>query len=138
MHAYRQLISEFSASDFCRVQVLRSVMTEQDFPRDSLRAYTLAPTGDVFHWQDGVLHWHHICTVAGVGIMPTAIEWHVMNLVRWLGFDKAERKTYREEAEGFIRWSCDPAAVVSTWQTLPSQQENMLLVSNKKTGEIKP
>ena len=116
-HSYRQLLSEFSLAEHCRALVLRSVIHEQAFPANTVPAFTLSPTGDLFHWHQGVLHWHHICTVAGVGIMPPGIERHVMNALRWLRLDLAERKTYREEAEAFIRWMRNPPAVVATWES---------------------
>jgi hypothetical protein len=123
-HSYRQLLNEFSRTDYCRVLVLRSIAHEVHFPSDTVHAFTLSPTGDVLHWRDGVLHWHHICTVSGVGLLPAGVERCVMNALRWLHLDQAERKTYREEAECFIRWASNPAHVMSTWQSIPAMSAN--------------
>jgi hypothetical protein len=119
-HSYRQLLNDFTPAPHCHVLVLRSVIHTLNFPSATVPAFTLAPTGDVFHWREGVLHWHHICTVAGVGIMPPTIERHAMNALRWLHLDMAERKTYREEAECFIRWVSRPADVLATWRSIPA------------------
>lgn len=118
VHSYRQLVSEFSFAEHCHVLVLRSVTADPDFPANTVAAFTLSPTGDVLHWGNGILHWHHICTVAGVGILPAPIERQVMNILRWLRLDRAERKTYSEEAECFIRWVSDPARVSATWDSI--------------------
>jgi hypothetical protein len=118
VHSYRQLVSEFSFANHCHVLVLRSVSADPDFPANTVVAFTLSPTGDVLRWCNGVLHWHHICTVAGVGILPAPIERQVMNMLRWLRLDHAERKTYREEAECFIRWVSDPPSVSATWDSI--------------------
>lgn len=119
VHSYRQLLSEFSPAEHCHVLVLRSVIADTAFPQGTVQAFTLSPTGDVLHWRNGVLHWHHICTVAGVGILPMPIERYVMNALRWLRLDKAERKTYFEEAESFIRWVKEPEKVSATWDSIP-------------------
>ncbi|HQQ73524.1 MAG TPA: hypothetical protein PK031_00055 [Pseudomonadales bacterium] len=118
VHSYRQLLNDFSVAEHCHVLVLRSVIHALDFPANTVPAFTLAPTGDVFHWQGGVLHWHHICTVAGVGILPACIERHVMNALRWFHLDQAERKAYREEAESFICWVRNVEHVTATWETI--------------------
>lgn len=118
--SYRQLLNDFSVAENCHVLVLRSVVHSMDFPPDTVPAFTLAPTGDVFHWRDEVLHWHHICTVAGVGILPAGIERYVMNTLRWLRLDQAERNAYREEAEGFIRWASNVEHVTATWDSIPA------------------
>jgi hypothetical protein len=123
-HSYRQLLNDFSPSECCHVLVLRSVIHALKFPLNTVPAFTLAPTGDVFHWQEGILHWHHICTVSGVGIMPSGIERYVMNALRWLHLDMAERKTYREEAESFMRWVSDPGHVNVTWQSIAAFSAN--------------
>ena len=119
VRSYRQLLSEFSLAEYCHVLVLRSVTAVPIFPQGTVPAFTLSPTGDVLHWRDGVLHWHHICTVAGVGILPMPIERYVMNALRWLRLDHAERKTYSEEAECFIRWAGNPEKVCATWDSIP-------------------
>ena len=119
VHSYRQLLSEFSPAEHCHVLVLRSVIADPAFPQGTVQAFTLSPTGDVLHWRNGVLHWHHICTVAGVGILPMPIERYVMNALRWLRLDQAERKTYCEEAESFIHWVNDSEKVSTTWDSIP-------------------
>jgi len=123
-HSYRQLVNDFYPAENCHVLVLRSVNHALDFPPDTTLAFTLSPTGDVLHWRDGVLHWHHICTVSGVGMLPAGVERCVMNALRWLHLDQAERKTYREEAEAFIGWVSNPAHVMSTWQSIPAMSVN--------------
>jgi hypothetical protein len=103
-HGYCQLLTEFSMSEYCCVHVLRSVKTAEGVPAGITPAFTLSPTGDVFRWHENSLHWHHICTVSGVGLLPPTPERYVMNTLRWLGLDHAERSAYRKEAEQFIVW----------------------------------
>lgn len=101
---YRQLVCEAAPRPDLRVVSLRSVDVEWKLPPGTVLARTLEPTGDVFEWQGGVFHWHHICTTPGVGLFPGALDRAFLNLLRRLGLDSAERKTYREEAERFCDW----------------------------------
>lgn len=115
-HGYRQCLTEFAPEPDTRVLVLRSVLANVDFPQGTVPAYTLSPTGDVLRLIDGCLHWHHICTVGGVGLLPPRIETALMNTLRFLRLDTQERRAYREEAESFIRWVSDADAVHRFWQ----------------------
>ena len=101
---YRQLVCEAVPRPDLHVISLCSVDAEWEPPQDAVLALTLEPTGDVFEWQEGVLHWHHICTTPGVGLLPGMLDRAFLNLLRRVGLDSAERKTYREEAEGFRDW----------------------------------
>ena len=103
-HGYCQLLTEFLVSENCSVQVLRSVKTAEGVPAGITPAFTLSPTGDVFRWHENSLYWHHICTVSGVGLLPPTPERYVMNALRWMGLDHAERSAYRKEAEQFTAW----------------------------------
>lgn len=122
-HGYCQLLTEFSFSESEFALVLRSVKDAVGFPAGTTPAFTLSPTGDVFRWHGNTLHWHHICTVAGVGLLPPTPERYLMNSLRWLGLDQQERKTYREEAELFISWAQNADAVHATWLALSSSSE---------------
>lgn len=116
LHAYRQLLSAFEPDADTCVLVLRSVHAALPFRTGTLPAFTLSPTGDVLHLADGILHWHHICTVAGVGVLPGWLEKPLMNALRFLRLDGRERQTYREEAGAFIRWLDDETRVQDFWQ----------------------
>ena len=101
---YRQLVCEAAPRPSLRVVSLRSVDVDWELPPGTVLARTLEPTGDVFEWQDGALHWHHICTTPGVGLLPGRLDRAFLNLLRRLGLDSAERATYRQEAVGFRDW----------------------------------
>lgn len=116
IHAYRQLLSAFEPDADTHVLVIRSVEAELAFPAGALPAFTLSPTGDVLRMADGVMHWHHICTVAGVGLLPPWLEKPLMNGLRFFGLDGRERQTYHEEASTFARWVSDEEAVRDFWQ----------------------
>lgn len=119
LRSYRQLLTEFCPEPHTHVLVLRSVSAPVPFPPQTVPVYTLSPTGDVLRWADGYLHWHHICTVTGVGLLPLVLERPLMNLLRALRLDSAERRTYREEATGFIAWAQDAAAVEVCRRSIP-------------------
>lgn len=119
LRSYRQLLTEFCPEPHTHVLVLRSVSAPVPFPPETVPVHTLSPTGDVLRWADGQLHWHHICTVTGVGLLPLVLERPLMNLLRALRLDSAERRTYREEATGFIAWAQDAAAVEACRRSIP-------------------
>ncbi len=85
--------------------VLRSIDHHFEVQRPSKKVYLLAPTGDYFTVADGKLHWHHICTVSGISLLPGASDKHFMNLLRYLKLDSKERRTYLEEAQSFITFA---------------------------------
>ncbi len=101
---YRQLVCEASPRPETRVVSLCSVDVDWPTPDGTVLALTLEPSGDVFEWRDGLLHWHHICTTPGVGLLPGAADRWFLNSLRRVGLDSAERTTYRQEAEGFREW----------------------------------
>jgi hypothetical protein len=101
---YRQLVCEAAPRPDTRIVSLRSVDIDWPIPDGMVLAVTLEPSGDVFEWRDGHLHWHHICTTPGVGLLPGALDRWFLNTLRRFGLDAAERTTYREEAEGFRDW----------------------------------
>ena len=70
----------------------------------AVQVFLLPPTGDYFVLKDGGLHWHHICTVAGVGLLPGALDGLFMNTLRACGGDGQERTAYREESQAFVRY----------------------------------
>ena len=67
-------------------------------------AYTLPPNGEVLHWADGCLHWHHICCTPGAAVLPGAADRWLLTALRFLRLDGAERATYRDEAQMMRRW----------------------------------
>jgi hypothetical protein len=73
-------------------------------PAGAVHVYLLPPTGDYFVLADGGLHWHHICTVAGVRILPGCLDGGLMTLLRSCGGDGKERGAYQVEAEAFVRY----------------------------------
>lgn len=85
--------------------VLRSIDHPFDQVRESKKVFLLAPTGDYFSLVNGNLHWHHICTVAGISLLPGRADRYLMNALRYLRMDVKERNTYNEEAQAFIRFA---------------------------------
>jgi hypothetical protein len=109
---YRQLISLTRPTPDSAVIIARSVNEGPLLPPDARLAYTHQLNGEVLHWREGHLHWHHICCTPGAGLLPGALDRWLINGVRWLGLDSAERNTYREEALQMRNWlqSADPMA----------------------------
>ncbi len=84
--------------------VLRSINHPFESQK-SKKVFLLAPTGDHFVLEGGQLHWHHICTVTGIALLPGVSDKYLMNCLRRLGLDGKERKTYEEEAQSFIQFA---------------------------------
>jgi len=105
---YRQLVSLAHAGPSTRVIVARSVNEGPALPADARLAYTLNPNGEVLHFEEGRLHWHHICCTPGAGVLPARLDRWLINTLRRTGLDGAERKTYREEAEQLRDWLASP------------------------------
>lgn len=101
---YRQLLSLAQPDDATIVISARSVNDGPAPPGSGRLAYTLAPNGEVLHWENGRLHWHHICCTPGAGLLPGRLDRWLINALRALRLDRAERATYREEAERFRDW----------------------------------
>ena len=94
---YNQLIVSFSPDDNSRGIALRSI---EGLPerQGEIKAYTLAPTVDLLRLRDERLEWHHIVTVAGPALLPPPADRLLMNTLRRLHLDHAERRTYLDEA----------------------------------------
>lgn len=101
---YRQLVSLASPDAATRVVVARSVEDGPKLPDKTRLAYTLNPNGEVLFLEDGYLHWHHICCTPGAGLLPQPLDRWLINALRRLGLDQAERKTYQDEAERLRDW----------------------------------
>lgn len=101
---YRQLLSLARAEQNTAVIVARSVNEGPPLPEDAKLAFTLDPNGEVLHWENDCLHWHHICCTPGAAILPKRLDRYLINGLRRLGLDQAERKTYRQEAEQLRDW----------------------------------
>lgn len=101
---YRQLVSLAWPQTDSAVIVARSVDTGPVIPQGTPLAYTLAPNGEVLHWSGDCLHWHHICCTPGAAILPAVLDRYLINALRWLHLDAAERNTYRDEAMNMKRW----------------------------------
>lgn len=103
--AYRQLVSRH-ANHSMQAIVLRSVEAAVlPWPDTVVPAFTLQPSGDVFEYRDGQLLWHHICTTPGAGVLPMPWDRWLINALRGLRVDQAERETYKEEALSWARWA---------------------------------
>lgn len=85
--------------------VLRSIKHPFIPQKKSKKVFLLAPTGDYFCIKNGQLHWHHICTVTGVSLLPGVADKYLMNTLRYLKLDSKERQTYINEAESFIQFA---------------------------------
>lgn len=101
---YRMRVSDAAPRPAMRVVALRSVDVPWDPRPGSVLAQMLCPSGDVFQWDERLLHWHHIVTTPGIGLLPGKLDRWLLNGLRRFGLDQAERRTYREEAEAFVRW----------------------------------
>jgi hypothetical protein len=105
---YRQLVSFAKPDAATAIIIARSVTDGPPLPAHARLAYTLAPNGEVLHWENGRLHWHHICCTHGAGVLPGRLDRWLINLLRLTGLDGAERKTYRQEAEQWRDWLTGP------------------------------
>jgi hypothetical protein len=86
--------------------VLRPVAAREPCPdARAVQVFLLPPTGDLFRLADGGLHWHHICTVAGVRLLPGAADAALMTALRARGADGAERAAYEREARSFCAFA---------------------------------
>ena len=103
---YNQLIVSFSPDDNCRGIALRSI---EGLPERNgeIKAYTLAPTVDLLRLRNGRLEWHHIVTVAGPALLPPTADRLLMNTLRRLKLDHAERRTYLDEASKLAATTTD-------------------------------
>lgn len=102
--AYRQLVSLHRPELDTGVIVARSIMEGPSLPDNIKLAYTVDPNGEVLHWDGEYLHWHHICCTPGASLLPQPLDRLLINLLRMCRLDGAERRTYRQEAEGFRDW----------------------------------
>ncbi|MGB1139909.1 MAG: hypothetical protein ACPG1A_03350 [Halioglobus sp.] len=101
---YRQLVSLASHGETTRIIIARSVDEGPPIPDGTTLAYTLDPNGEVLHYENGLLHWHHICCTPGAGLLPQPADRWLINTLRRLRLDSAERTTYREEAQELRAW----------------------------------
>ena len=101
---YRQLVSRTPIESGACAIVARSIDSGPPTPAGARLAYTLGPNGEVLHWEGGCLHWHHICCTPGAALLPASPDRWLINGLRRLGLDNAERKTYRLEAEKMRDW----------------------------------
>jgi hypothetical protein len=101
---YRQLVSRTPIEDDGCAIVARSIDSGPPLPADARLAYTLGPNGEVIHWESDCLHWHHICCTPGAALLPATLDRWLINAMRRLGLDGAERSTYRMEAENMRDW----------------------------------
>lgn len=101
---YRQLLSVTELEDDACAIVARSIDSGPALPSGERLAYTLGPNGEVLYWQAECLHWHHICCTPGAALLPSLPDRWLINTLRRLGVDGAERSTYRLEAEAMRDW----------------------------------
>ena len=103
---YRQLLSLGYPDAATAVVVARSVDCGPVLPDSAILAYTLNPNGELLHWDAArqLLHWHHICCTPGASLLPGRLDRYLMNALRFCALDRAERRTYREEAESMRDW----------------------------------
>jgi len=101
---YRQLVSLALPAEHTAVIAARSVTEGPPLPEGAALAYTVAPNGEVLHFDGKCLHWHHICTTTGAAVLPGRLDRWLINALRFLRVDGAERNTYRREAEQLRDW----------------------------------
>lgn len=107
LRAWHTRFSLFTMSPRSSAVVLRTVIADASapLPDGTVQVFLLPPTGDFFVLADGGLHWHHICTVRGVRILPDALDGALMTALRSTGADAAERATYEKEGRSFIEFA---------------------------------
>lgn len=101
---YRQLLSLCEVDNNTAVLVARSTDQGPELPNKATLAYTLNPNGEVLHWQNDCLHWHHICCTPGASLLPGLLDRWLINTIRYLRLDSTERHTYQQEAEQMRTW----------------------------------
>jgi len=116
LRRYHLLFSKIEVDTLTHAVVLRSVPENIQVLTPSRQVFILPPTGDVFSVDEAGLHWHHICTTSGVGLLPGVLDRWLMNVLRATGLDSKERDTYITEAEAFARF-------VKTLEPLNSEQQ---------------
>ena len=104
LRAYHTLFTQLQLSETSLAVVLRTVTPTTPPPKAAVQVFLLPPTGDFFNLADGGLHWHHICTVTGVRLLPGVCDGLFMTCLRSSGGDSEERGTYKREGESFIRF----------------------------------
>jgi hypothetical protein len=104
LRRYHLLFSKIEIDKLIHAVVLRSVPEHIPVLKPSRQVFILPPTGDVFSVDEAGLHWHHICTTSGVGLLPGVLDRWLMNVLRATGLDGKERETYITEAEAFARF----------------------------------
>jgi hypothetical protein len=62
---------------------------------------------DLLRLREGRLEWHHIVTVAGPALLPPLADRLLMNTLRRLKLDHAERRTYLDEANALAAMTPD-------------------------------
>ena len=105
LRRYHLLFSKIEIDAQTHAVVLRSVPETIAVLKPSRQVFILPPTGDVFSVDEAGLHWHHICTTSGVGVLPGVLDRWLMNVLRATGLDSKERGTYINEAEAFRRFA---------------------------------
>ena len=102
--AYAVLCAEVAVDPSTRVVTLRSIPDGLPPPEPAVVAELRPPSGDVFFHDGTALHWHHVVVTPGVGLGPSWFDRGLLRLLRGLGLDGPERRTYRDEAEGLVRF----------------------------------
>jgi len=103
--AYRQWVSHQVLPANRQAIVMRSVASPAlAWPSGVVPAYALSPSGDVLEYVDGRLVWHHICTTPGASVLPMPMDRWLINALRLLRLDGAERNTYRQELTAWADW----------------------------------
>lgn len=115
---YRQLVSRTQLEGHACAIVARSVESGPPLPAGARLAYTLGPNGEVLYWQGDCLHWHHICCTPGAALLPVSADRWLINTLRRLGLDRAERSTYQLEAESMRDWLQSPGSANQVFQGL--------------------
>ncbi len=104
LRAYHTRFDAVARGDDAAAVVLRTVAAAEAPPRGATQVFLLPPTGDLFVLADGGLHWHHVCTVAGVRLLPGALDGALMTCLRSTGLVTEERGTYAREGATFARF----------------------------------
>lgn len=104
LRAYRVLCTDVPVSETARFIGLQSIEAGPRVPDGVVEALLWPPSGDLFVYEGGALHWHHLLVAPGIGLGPRWFDRRLFALLRTLGITGQEYATYRGEAEGLARF----------------------------------
>lgn len=105
--AYPTSCVEVAIDDATRVVALNEIDDAPAPPEPAVPVVLRPPSGDVFHHDGTMLHWHHLIATPGVGLGPRWFDHGLLRTLRTLGLVGAERQVMKSEGEGLRRFVRD-------------------------------